>query len=205
MAVVSWGLIGGIAPGNLCHSNNTSIIRVTPITISELKEQVGETPVVAAVHAQLQSRATRKTKADKPYLELSLADSTGHFQLKIWSDSPIYKEAESIPESTVVRLEAKWTQNQYGFDAKELSFHQPGPKALDDFFAGDAAIRMKQDHDFADIVRFCESIDDPRLHALCQSFLRCSSVAYVHTRPHHALDLMSAGSDDFGNYFWQMV
>jgi 3'-5' exoribonuclease len=163
---------------------------VSPITIANLKELAGETPVVAAIHAQLQSRATRKTKADKPYLELAFADSTGHFQLKIWSDSPIYQQADALPESSVVRLEAKWTQNQYGFDARELSFHQPDEESLDDFYAGDPATREKQDRDFAEIERLCESIADPRLHALCQRFFTQMGDRFRRTaaakRNHHA-------------------
>ena len=163
---------------------------MSPISISTLKEQAGETPVVAAVHAQLQSRATRKTKADKPYLELTFADSTGNFHLKIWSDSPVYQQADAIPESTVVRLEAKWTQNQYGFDARELSFHQPDDSALDSFYAGDPATKAKQDHDFAEIQRLCSSIADPRLHALCQRFLVQMGDRFRRTaaakRNHHA-------------------
>lgn len=143
---------------------------VSPITISALKELAGETPVVAAIHAQLQSRATRKTKADKPYLELAFADSTGHFTLKVWSDSPIYQESDALATGEVFRLEAKWTQNQYGFDARDITFHQPDDKALGDFYAGDAATREKQDLDFSEIQRLCESIVDPRLHALCQLF-----------------------------------
>lgn len=54
-----------------------------------LKELAGETPVSAAVHAQLHARSARVTKNNKPYLELVFADSSGNFQLKIWSDSPI--------------------------------------------------------------------------------------------------------------------
>ena len=163
---------------------------MTPITIAALKELAGETPVVAAVHAQLQSRATRKTKADKPYLELAFADSTGHFSLKIWSDSPIYQQAGALPESSVIRLEGKWIQNQYGIDSKELSFHQPDDRALDDFYAGDPATREKQDRDFAEIQRLCASIADPRLHGLCQRFLTQFGDRFRRTaaakRNHHA-------------------
>jgi 3'-5' exoribonuclease len=163
---------------------------VTPITIATLKELAGETPVAAAVHAQLQSRATRKTKTDKPYLELSFADSTGHFQLKIWSDSPIYQHADALAMSSVVRLEAKWTQNQYGLDSRELSIHQPDDGALDDFYAGDPLTREKQDRDFAKIQQLCESIVDPRLHALCQRFLTQLGDRFRRTaaarRNHHA-------------------
>jgi 3'-5' exoribonuclease len=144
---------------------------MTPISIAALKQLAGETPVAAAVHAQLQSRTTRKTKADKPYLELVFADATGNFHLKAWSDSPIYQQADALTESAVFRLEGKWTQNSYGIESRDLTFHQPDPAALDTFYAGDPVIREKQDRDFATIQHLCATIHDPRLHALCQRFL----------------------------------
>ncbi|MBC8127467.1 MAG: hypothetical protein H8M99_10045, partial [Gloeobacteraceae cyanobacterium ES-bin-144] len=163
---------------------------MSPITIAALKEIAGETPVVAAVHAQLQSRATRKTKADKPYLELVFADSSGNFHLKVWSDSPIYQQAEAFAESAVARLEGKWTQNQYGIEARDLSFHQPDDASLDSFYAGDPAIYEKQERDFAEIQRLCQTIADPRLHALCQRFFTQFGDRFRRTaaakRNHHA-------------------
>ena len=68
---------------------------VSPITIAAIKEQAGEIPIVAAIHAQLQSRATRTTKGGKPYFELVFADSTGNFSIKIWSDAPMHDAAEN--------------------------------------------------------------------------------------------------------------
>jgi len=163
---------------------------MSPISIATLKEQAGDTPVVAAVLAQLQSRATRKTKADKPYLELVFADSTGNFHLKIWSDSPIYQQADALDLATVVRIDAKWLQNQYGIDAKEIAFYQPDEQTLDAFYAGDPATRDKQDRDFAAIQQLCESIADPRLHALCQRFFAQMGDRFRRTaaakRNHHA-------------------
>jgi len=163
---------------------------VSPITITALREQAGEKPVLAAVHAQLQSRATRTTKTGKPYLELAFADATGHFALKIWSDSPIYQQADALPAGQVFRLEGKWTQNSYGIEGRDLEFHQPDEQALTDFFAGNPAIREKQDRDFAEIQRLCASIADPRLHALCQHFFTQLGDRFRRTaaakRNHHA-------------------
>ena len=139
------------------------VCRVSPITIATLREQAGEKPLLAAIHAQLQSRATRSTKTGKPYLELAFADATGHFSLKVWSDSPIYQQADALPAGNVFRLEGKWTQNSYGIEGRDLAFHQPDEAALNDFFAGDPVIREKQDRDFAEIRRLCDSITDPRL------------------------------------------
>ena len=142
---------------------------MSPLTIAALKEQTGEKPLLAAVHAQLQSRSTRTTKNGKPYLELSLADATGHFTLKIWSDSPVYQLADSQPIGGVLRVEGKWTQGSYGMECKDPEFHQPDPAALDVFYAGDPVLRDKQDRDYQEILRLCESIADPRLNALCRA------------------------------------
>ena len=144
---------------------------MSPITIAAVKEQAGEIPIHAAIHAQLQSRATRTTKGGKPYFEMVFADSTGNFSLKIWSDSPMYSAAENLADNTVVRLEGEWTQNQYGVNPNNLAWHHLDETGIADFLAGDPETREKQDRDFAEIRRLCDSIDDPRLHGLCARFL----------------------------------
>jgi 3'-5' exoribonuclease len=144
---------------------------MSPITIAALKEQSGETPMAAAVAAQLQSHATRSTKTGKPYLELVFADATANFSIKIWSDSPNFDAAAALADGVIVRLEAEWTQNQYGVNPNHLAWHALDAEAIANFLAGDPATRAKQARDFADILALCESIIDPRLHALCQRFL----------------------------------
>ncbi len=144
---------------------------MSPITIAAVKEQAGEVPIVAAILAQLQSRNSRTTKGGKPYLELAFADSTGNFSLKIWSDSPHYEAAEKLAENAIVRLEAEWTQNQYGVNPNHLAWFHLDENAIADFLAGDHRIRAKQERDYADIAHLCESMSDPRLHALCAHFL----------------------------------
>lgn len=163
---------------------------MTTITIASLREQAGETPLSAAILAQLQARATRSTKNGKPYLEITLADSTGHFSLKVWSDSPFYQAVDALPLQAVQRVEARWTQGPYGMEAKELTFHKPDDTALDLFYAGDPDLKAKQDADHAEIVRLCESIGDPRLRGLCLHFLETLGDRFRRTaaakRNHHA-------------------
>ena len=166
------------------------LARVSPITIAAVKEQAGEIPIVAAIHAQLQSRAIRTTKGGKPYLELVFADATGNFSLKIWSDSPIYEAAGNLADNTVVRLEAEWTQNQYGVNPNHLAWHHLDETAIANFLAGDPETRAKQERDFADIQGLCASISDPRLHGLCALFLRQMGDRFRRTaaakKNHHA-------------------
>ena len=149
----------------------TIISGVSPLTIAAVKEQAGEVPIHAAVHAQLQSRAVRTTKGGKPYFEMIFADSTGNFSLKIWSDAPMHGAAEQLADNAVVRLEAEWTQSPYGVNPNNLVWHHLDEDAVADFLAGDAETHEKQDRDFAEIRRLCDSIQDPRLHGLCAHFL----------------------------------
>ncbi len=144
---------------------------VSPITIAAVKDKAGDIPIVAAIHAQLQSRGVRTTKGGKPFLEMVFADATGVFVLKIWSDSPMYEAAEQLPELAIVRLEAEWTQNQYGVNPNKLAWSRLSEEQIVDFIAGDPETREKQDRDFAEIRRLIDSISDPRLHMLCAHFL----------------------------------
>lgn len=163
---------------------------MSSITIAAVKDLAGETPVSAAIHAQLQSRATKMTKGGKPYLEIVFADSTGNFTLKIWSDSPAFDAAATLADGAILRLEAEWTQNQYGMNVANLQWSHPEAEAIADFLAGDPAIRAKQQADYERISALCDSIVDPRLRALCQHFLSSMGDRFRRTaaarKNHHA-------------------
>ena len=81
------------------------------ISISSLKEQANDVPLIASVAAQLQSRAVKTTKGGKPYFDLVFADSTGSLSLKVWSDTPLHAEAEKLPLQSIVRLDGEWSQS----------------------------------------------------------------------------------------------
>jgi 3'-5' exoribonuclease len=89
-------------------------VGVNFLTIASLKTQAGEQALAAVVDAELQSRSQRQTKTGKPYLVLTFADSTGSFALNAWSDAPLFDAASGLPDGSVIRLDAQWTQNSYG-------------------------------------------------------------------------------------------
>lgn len=160
------------------------------ITISSLKEQAGEVSLIAAVNAQLQSRAVKMTKGGKPYFDLVFADATGSLSLKVWSDTPLYPEAENLALNAIVKLEGEWTQNQYGVNGNGVSWARLDDSAIADFLAGDPATRRKQEKDFSDILAFCEKMKDPRLKKLCARFLETMGDRFRRTaaakKNHHA-------------------
>lgn len=145
---------------------------MTFLTISSLKEHAGEHAIAAAVDCELQSRSQRQTKGGKPYLVLTFADATGSFNLNAWSDAPLFEAAQGLPDGTVVRLDAEWTQNQYGLNASNsIAWERLTGDALEAFYAGDAATAEKQRRDWETILTFAASLKDPRLHALAKHFL----------------------------------
>lgn len=160
------------------------------ISISSLKEQAGEVPLIASLNAQLQSRTVKSTKGGKPYFDLVFADATGSLGLKVWSDTPLHTEAGDLPLNTIVRLEGEWTQNQYGVNGSGVSWARLDDAAIADFLAGDPVVRRKQEKDFADISAFCESMADPRLNKLCSHFFVTMGERFRRTaaarKNHHA-------------------
>lgn len=141
-------------------------------TIAQLKQTAGESPIYADVDLQLQSRAIKTTKTNKPYLELGFADSSGGFALKIWEDRPLFSAARDWPDGVMVRLSGKWTQNQYGLDGNDLSARVLSKEERELFLTGDPEIQAKQHEDWQTILALCGSIRDPRLHDLCESFFQ---------------------------------
>lgn len=160
------------------------------VTISRLKEEAGEVVLVAQVDAQLQAKAKKSTKQGKPYLDLVFADATGSVNLKIWSETDLYVEAENLGVGAMVRLDGEWIQNQYGVTAKELKWAMLDDAAKADFLAGDPATRRKQEVDYAEIVGYCESLTDLRLKKLCSHFLETMGDRFKRTaaarKNHHA-------------------
>lgn len=140
-------------------------------TIVALKEHASDAPMYAEVDVQLQSKQKKVTKSNKPYLDLTFVDSTGNFSLKIWEDRPIFQAANEWLDGIIVRLCGKWTQNQYGLDANDLSARVLNSDEKILFLSGDPDLQAKQIHDWEKITALCASIKDPRLLALTEKFI----------------------------------
>ena len=142
------------------------------MSISELIATTSETPLEDSFSAQVQKCTEKETKGGKPYLEWDLADATGVITLKIWNNHPqFHSAAETVPE-TLIQLSGQWTQNKYGVDGKGWKFRVLTDEEQKEFLAGDTVTREKQNSDWADVMAFLSQIEDPRLKAICDEFVR---------------------------------
>jgi len=160
------------------------------LTINELKQNAAETPISATIDTQLQICLTKTTKSGKPYLQVTLTDSTDQFALKIWENLPQFSTIQSLDAQSFIRLEGEWTQNQYGIDSSRWQFRLLNEGEIQNFLIGDPATSKIQTQDWKDIVEFTQNIDDPRLNQLCSMFLNEHGNAFRRTaaarKNHHA-------------------
>lgn len=160
------------------------------LTITQLKQSTGDSPISAAVDVQLQSCVTKTTKSGKPYLELVLADSIDQFTLKIWENLTQFKTAQELPIESFLRLAGDWTQNQYGLDAQRWDFRPLNKTETADLLTGDPETSAQQRLDWQTITELCGNIADPRLHQLCQLFFERYGIRFQRTaaarKNHHA-------------------
>ena len=145
---------------------------VQQLTIADLKQQAGATPMDAAVHVQLQRRSPRTTRKGDPYLELEFADTGSSFRLKAWSNHPQFGEVEQMRTGTCLALQGSWTQNEYGIDSAGWSLRPLDDGEREQFLAGDPKTQARQRQDWEYIRVTVGELRDPRLLALGERFLK---------------------------------
>lgn len=160
------------------------------LSIQKLKQDTGSTAVTATIDVQLQQATIKTTKGGKPYLQVSFADATDQFSLKIWENLPQFETIQQLSDEAFIRLEGDWLQNQYGIESPRWQYRLLNEGEIQDFLLGDPETKQSQTRDWEDILKFTQSIQDPRLHALCLLFFEKHQSAFLRTaaarKNHHA-------------------
>ena len=144
-----------------------------PATIEELKQQTGTELSAASVHAQIDEVAAKRTKDQKPFLEILLRDQTGGFPLRVWSDHPSFGFCSELRTGDFVEVQGDFVVTPaFGLEAKNWSVRFLSAPEKADLLAGPPEVRERQSLDYAAIESFIASIRDPRLRELSLLFLR---------------------------------
>ena len=145
---------------------------LTLIEIRRAASRTGGSAVSARVHVQVESAAPKLTREQQPYCELTLADACDRMTLRVWSDHPAYKTCSALTNREFIELTAEFYQSQYGLDARKWTVRPLTEQEKNDLLQGPADLRAKQTGDWQFISETVESLGDPRLHALCDVFLK---------------------------------
>ncbi len=157
-------------------------------SIADLKKEAEQSAVHGAVWAQLTQKVDKVTKTGKPYLDLSFADTSSTFSLKIWDNADCYHSCNQLEKGASVELTASWQLGSYGMEAAQLHMRPLSEQEEQTLLAGAPELMEKQQRDWADIQRLVMGITDPRLQYLCRALLdtfedrfrRCAAARNFH-------------------------
>ena len=118
------------------------------------------------------SKQTKSKKDGSPYFALTLADSTGQIEARMWETS----EAGDFAAGDIVKLRGQVNRYQ---EKLQITVDRVRRAAPEEFSLGDFVPRTECDVDelWAALSGYVESFSDPHLKALMQSFLDDAEIA----------------------------
>jgi 3'-5' exoribonuclease len=143
------------------------------LSLSEIRRHAQNGAAVEArVHVQIDGVASKVTREQKPYCELSLADACDRMTLRVWSDHPEYKPCSSLKASDFIELSGEFVQHhQFGLDARNWKVRHLNGQERSELLQGPAEMRTKQAVDWEYILERTRALEDPRLRALGEAFI----------------------------------
>ena len=141
-------------------------------TIEELKQQTVAEHSAGSVHAQIDEVITKRTKDQKPYLEILLRDGTASFPLRVWSDHPSFGFCSELRSGHFVEVQGDFIVSPtFGLEVRNWNLRFLTTAEQTDLLAGPPDLREKQCIDYSAIESFTASLRDPRLRELSLLFL----------------------------------
>lgn len=142
------------------------------MTLRQIRQAVPQGPLEARAHVQLESVASKTTRDQKPYCELTLADAVDRMTLRVWSDNPNFKACDSMQTGDFVEISGEFYQHQqYGLDARRWKTRPLTDEERAHLLQGPPQLRAKQAADWDFILATTAAIRDPRLYGLCAAFI----------------------------------
>jgi 3'-5' exoribonuclease len=143
------------------------------LSISELKKTAREaSPVEASIHAQIEKITRKEASNGKPFQELQLRDGADSMTLRAWSDTGAFEACSSFTPGDFVAVEGVFSHSAaFGLDSKRWEVTLIGEDAVEALLEGSQEHRILLDACDGVISRAVNSINDPRLRALCLKFL----------------------------------
>src|SRR5437667_3008566 len=146
------------------------------MTLTEIRRAASRTSgsaVPARVHVQVESASPRLTREQQPYCELVLADACDRMTLRVWSDHPAYKTCSALTPDSFIELAGEFhSHQQYGLEARKWTVRPLTDQEKSELLQGPPDLRARQNADWEFIEKTIHTITDPRLHGLCEAFLK---------------------------------
>lgn len=142
------------------------------LSLRQLKALAGPTPQPYRVHVQVELNTVKETSQGKPYHEIKLTDAGEAIPWRVFDGNPLFAEAAELQRGEWVELAAQWIDTgKYGLEPRNTALRRLEADEISALLQGDAETAAKQRQDYESILATVGIISDPRLHALCKTFL----------------------------------
>lgn len=142
------------------------------LSIRQLKLVAEAQPQPYRIQAQIDANNEKETSQGKPYREIKLADGADSLVWRVFDGNPAFATVVTLKPGAWIELSAQWVDTgRFGLDPKNAELRPLEEEEVQALLGGDELMRERQRKDYEDIATFVSKIADPRLCALCQSFL----------------------------------
>lgn len=159
-------------------------------SIQALQTALKDSAVQGSIHAQVTRHLTKATKGGKPYLEIVLGDVDGSLSFKVWDNAPWHAAFAALQETAAVEVFGNWQMSDYGVELSSADVRTLSPEEEEALLSGSAETRARQQAAWEEMTALADSLRDPRLHALCHTFLTRFELRFRRSgaarRMHHA-------------------
>jgi 3'-5' exoribonuclease len=115
------------------------------------------------LHAQIVEARRALTQSQKPYFDLSLADSTGTVKIKIWNNTDAFAFLQETRAGSFVELDGIFSRNQYGVNVEAPSLRLLTQDEQEALLAGSETRRARLAGDWDLIRTTVTEMTEPRL------------------------------------------
>jgi 3'-5' exoribonuclease len=142
------------------------------LSIAELKKATRlHSPQSAIIHAQIERLLLKEASNGKPFYELFLRDASESMTLRAWADTEAYEACASCQKGEFIAIEGLFSHNaSFGLDARGWELRLLPEEAIESLLEGSIERRLILDTCWQTMRNAIETINDPRLLALCEQF-----------------------------------
>jgi 3'-5' exoribonuclease len=141
-------------------------------SISQLRQDCRTGPLGRRIRGQVDEINKRGSSNGKPFWELKLRDSSDALTLRAWTDTSAFDSCGETDRGTCVEIEGEFLINgAFGLDGRRWRMRPLTPEEAKELFAGTPRETAAVERDFTCLRDVVDGMADPRLKALCGSFL----------------------------------
>lgn len=149
------------------------------MTIRSLRDATRDGAIFfATIEVQIEKLQSKETTAGKPFYELLLRDGSESLVLRAWSDKPAFEACKKLLAGVFVKISGNFTQSSFGLDAPGWSIDRLSEEEIRLLLNGSEEQQSRHDAAYQVLLDAVSSIKDPRLHALCDLFLRQHGIRF---------------------------